>query len=133
MKETKLMKCKKCGLLVEVVEKCDCETTCGPLCCGEPMSPVKANTTDGAKEKHVPYPAARDSGVWVRVGSVLHPATQEHHIVWIDVISADGMTRMRKYIVPGESPDAYFPMPLEKGMEIREYCNLHGLWSYTIQ
>ena len=45
-----VFKCKKCGSMVVKINKGGCT----PSCCGEPMSEVRANDTDGAKEKHVP-------------------------------------------------------------------------------
>ena len=43
-------KCAKCGNMVEVLH-----VGGGPLsCCGEPMQLLTENTTDAAKEKHVP-------------------------------------------------------------------------------
>ena len=50
MKRSTFYKCEKCGnIVVKVVEGG------GELCCcGQPMSIIEANTTDAAKEKHVP-------------------------------------------------------------------------------
>ena len=44
-----IYRCQICGNVVEVVNK-------GAVlsCCGEPMKLMKENTSDGAKEKHVP-------------------------------------------------------------------------------
>ena len=49
-KKNEIYKCEKSGLMVEVLQ--DAEGT--PMCCGEPMKLLRENTTDGAKEKHVP-------------------------------------------------------------------------------
>ena len=38
----------------------------------------------------------------------------------------------RKYLKPGDAPEAVFPVKYRSGLILREYCNLHGLWSYTI-
>ena len=46
----KFFKCKKCGKIVEVVNE-GCPVV---VCCGEEMTELKANTNDGATEKHVP-------------------------------------------------------------------------------
>ncbi len=43
-------RCAHCGKIVSVVV--DGGGTL--VCCGEPMQLLKANTTDAAKEKHVP-------------------------------------------------------------------------------
>jgi hypothetical protein len=29
--------CKECGLIVSVVDACDCGSSCDVVCCGEPM------------------------------------------------------------------------------------------------
>ena len=52
-------------------------------CCGEPMQLLKANTTDAAKEKHVPVVTVDGNKVVVNVGSVDHPMTPEHLINFI--------------------------------------------------
>lgn len=49
-KKNEIYKCEKSGLMVEVLQ--DAEGT--PMCCDEPMKLLRENTTDGAKEKHVP-------------------------------------------------------------------------------
>ncbi len=35
------MSCKECGLVVRVVDTCDCGETCDVVCCDEPMSCVE--------------------------------------------------------------------------------------------
>jgi len=45
-----IYKCEVCGNIVEVLHAGDGE----PVCCGKPMKFVTENTSDGAKEKHVP-------------------------------------------------------------------------------
>ena len=42
--ETKFLICKHCGNIVEVIR----ESGVSIVCCGEKMSELKANTTDGA-------------------------------------------------------------------------------------
>ena len=83
------------------------------------------NTTDAAKEKHVPVIDKTAAGLKVTVGSVLHPMEQAHYIEWIEVI-ADGKA-YRKFLNPGEAPEATFELKAEQ-VTAREYCNLHGLW-----
>jgi len=45
-----IYKCMKCGNIVEVLHEGAGEL----VCCGEPMKLLTENTSDGAKEKHVP-------------------------------------------------------------------------------
>ena len=47
-----LKECKNCGAIVKVEKDCHCK--CGFTCCGEPMQDVIANSSEGAKEKHLP-------------------------------------------------------------------------------
>jgi superoxide reductase len=120
-KRLEVYKCDKCGNIVEVIHE-------GPgelVCCGEPMKLFVENTTDAAKEKHVPVIEQVAGGVNVKVGSVPHPMEEKHYIEWVEVIS-DGQA-YRQFLNPGEAPEATFDIKAEK-VTAREYCNLHGLW-----
>ena len=52
----KFYKCTGCAKLLSVID----DAKCTPRCCGEPMIELVANTTDGAKEKHVPVYEVKD-------------------------------------------------------------------------
>ena len=111
----------ECGNIVEVLHGGDGEL----VCCGEPMKKMAENTTDAAKEKHVPVIEKIDGGYTVTVGSVEHPMTEEHYIEWIELL-ADGKA-YRQFLKPGQPPKATFPVKADT-ISAREYCNLHGLW-----
>jgi superoxide reductase len=114
-------KCQICGNIVEVLH-----TGVGELvCCGQPMNLQVENTVDAALEKHVPVIEKIDGGVLVKVGEVAHPMTDEHHIEWIEIHTANKI--YRKYLNPGDTPEARFYLD-EEVLMAREYCNLHGLW-----
>ena len=116
-----IYKCEVCGNIVEMLH-----AGAGQLvCCGQPMTLFKENTTDASKEKHVPVIEKTATGFKVKVGSVAHPMEEKHYIEWIEVI-ADGQA-YRKFLNPGEAPEATFEIKAEK-VTAREYCNLHGLW-----
>jgi len=118
----KIYKCSKCNTAVEIVFE-DC---CIPTCCGAPMVLVEPKTEDFVKEKHVPYIEKQDGGVLVKVGKeTAHPMAEDHYIVYIQ-ICADG-TIMRKYLKPGDAPEAFFKTDASKIVAV-EYCNKHGLW-----
>ncbi|KAB2888293.1 MAG: desulfoferrodoxin [Desulfobulbaceae bacterium] len=120
-KINEVYKCSICGNIVEVLHGGD-----GSLvCCGQPMTLLRENTTDAAVEKHVPTLEKKDGGWQVNVGSVDHPMTAEHYIEWIELIV--GETVYRQNLNPGEKPAAFFPCPADK-VTARAYCNLHGLW-----
>jgi len=116
-----IYKCQVCGNIVEVVH-----TGAGELvCCGKPMTLLAENSTDAAKEKHVPVVEKTTDGFKVTVGSVAHPMEEKHYIEWIEVI-ADGKA-YRKFLNPGDTPEALFEIKADK-ITARAYCNLHGLW-----
>jgi superoxide reductase len=114
-------KCNICGNMVESVRGGG-----GTLvCCNEPMELLAENTTDAAKEKHVPVVEKSEGGIKVSVGSVAHPMLDEHYVEWIEAI-VDGRA-YRQFLSPGEVPEAFFPVQGE-AVAVREFCNLHGLW-----
>jgi len=114
-------KCEVCGNIAEMVH-----AGAGQLvCCGQPMKLCRENTTDAAKEKHVPVIEKTAAGLKVKVGSVPHPMEQTHYIEWIEVIVGD--QGYWKFLHPGEAPEATFELKAEN-VTVREYCNLHGLW-----
>lgn len=120
-KKNEIYKCEKSGLMVEVLQ--DAEGTA--MCCGEPMKLLRENTTDGAKEKHVPVVEKIEGGYRVTVGSVEHPMTDAHYIQWIELVTPTGV--LRHNLTPQDKPVAEFKTDATE-VEAREYCNLHGLW-----
>jgi len=34
----------------------------------------------------------------------------------------------RKFLLPGDAPEAEFPVRPEKIKGVHEYCSIHGLW-----
>jgi len=125
--ELKIYKCPLCGNIVEMVE-----TKAGKLvCCGQEMVQLEANTSDGAKEKHVPVVTVDGNKVTVEVGSVAHPMLDEHHIAWIILETDNGF--QRTYLDHTGSPQAVFALPQdEKAVAAYEYCNLHGFWKVVL-
>jgi len=115
-------KCDLCGNIVEVLQGGAGEL----ICCGQPMVCLKENTVDAAKEKHVPVIEKTAGGIIVKVGSVPHPMEEKHYIQWIELI-ADGKA-YRQHLSPGDKPEVCFP-DIAGPLKVREYCNLHGLWS----
>ena len=116
-----IYKCALCGNIIEVLHGGEGEL----ICCGEPMKLSIENTTDAAKEKHVPVIEKIEGGYKVKVGSVPHPMTPAHWIEWIE-LSADGKV-YRQFLTPTDKPEAIFLVTAEK-VTAREWCNLHGLW-----
>lgn len=88
---------------------------------------LKANSTDAAKEKHVPVITVDGNKVHVVVGSIPHPMTEEHHIAFIALVTSE-KTELKQLNHTGK-PEADFVLAEgEKVVEAYEYCNLHGLW-----
>jgi superoxide reductase len=119
--QLEIYKCEVCGNIVEVVHAGVGEL----VCCGQPMKLMVENTTDAAREKHVPVVEKVAGGIKVSVGSVPHPMEEKHYIEWIEVI-ADGKA-YRQFLKPGDAPTAIFNVEAAQ-ITAREYCNLHGLW-----
>ena len=118
----KIYKCERCGNIVEVLHE-------GPgalVCCGVEMVLLEANSVDAANEKHVPIIEKTENGVIVKVGEVDHPMADEHYIEWIEVINGD--YSQKKFLKPGDKPQAEFYVPFNENLVARSYCNLHGLW-----
>ncbi len=114
--------CKKCGNIVESIND-----KCHPVCCGEPMTELKPNTVDAAKEKHVPDVKVCGNEVVVNVGSVAHPMTEEHLIQFVVLETSMGVKR--NGLKAGEAPSVKFALAEgEKAVAVYAYCNLHGLW-----
>ena len=117
-----VFKCLTCGATVEVVGAAG-----GTLvCCGKPMRLMRENETDGSTEKHVPVLEENGSGVKVKVGSLPHPMEPDHYIEWIEIINGPYVNR--RYLTPGEAPEAEFYVPRQAGLVVRAFCNKHGLW-----
>ena len=124
MAKFRVFKCKKCGSMVIKINQGGCD----PSCCGEPMKELRANDTDGAKEKHVPAVTIVDGVVRVEVGSVAHPMTEAHLINLIILDTTAGVQIAELHA--DDIPQAKFA--LLPGAEVKKayaYCNLHGLWS----
>ncbi|XCP83995.1 desulfoferrodoxin family protein [Roseburia hominis] len=120
---TKFYKCEECGSVVELLEG-----ESAPLeSCGGKLKEMKANTSEGAGEKHIPEVEVKGNMAIVKVGSVLHPMTEEHNIGWVALYTNEGV--YRKKLEPGKDPVVKFLLSEgEKVSAVYAYCNQHGLW-----
>ena len=117
----KFYKCDKCGVF-NVPEDAEVK-----VCGGEAPKELKAGSSDGAKEKHVPVIEKDGNKVTVKVGEVAHPMLPEHYIEMIELFTDKG--KYRKNLKPGQAPEAVFVIDEEEvPVEAFEYCNLHGLF-----
>jgi len=67
--------------------------------------------------------------VKVKVGKVPHVMTAEHQIIFIELYYGNKPIG-KKFLKPGDKPEAEFEIMAEKTDKIiaYEFCNLHGLW-----
>ena len=121
----KLLKCEKCGALIEIVEDCTCDD-CGITCCNTKMKELKENSVDASFEKHLPVCEIKDDMVYVKVNHVMD---SDHFINWIKVIKDN--TEIKTTFNPGE--EAAFSFKYVKGAEVYSYCNKHGLWKTVVE
>lgn len=119
----RFFKCDICGNMVGMIH----ESGVPMVCCGQNMTEMVANTSDGAVEKHVPFVTVDKDTVKVQVGEVEHPMLPEHYIQWIYIKTEHG--GQRKILNPGDAPKAEFKLADGDKLETAyAYCNLHGLW-----
>ena len=121
--EMKFYRCKRCGQMIAIVKK----TGVPLICCGEPMEEIVAGTSDGSVEKHVPVYEVKDNKVFVTVGAVEHPMSEEHYIEWVAIQTKFG--NQRKSLKPGDAPKTCFSICEGDEVEaVYAYCNLHSLF-----
>ncbi len=131
MTKVKFFICKHCGNLVGIIQ----DSGVPIVCCGENMTELVPNTTDGALEKHVPVVTKEKTKegfdiIKAKVGSIEHPMTEAHYIQWIYLQTDKGGHRIS--LNPGEKPEVSFILHNETPIAVYEYCNLHGLWKADI-
>ena len=120
-----IKKCEKCGALVKVFKDCTCKD-CGIKCCGEEMKELVPNTSDGAKEKHVPTYQIYGGKIMAKVNHVME---EDHYIEWIACVY-ENRERI-KYLTPGEEAEVTFKH--KPGATLYSYCNKHGLWKCDVE
>ena len=85
----RFLRCEICGNIVAVVEA----SGVTPMCCGQDMTEMVAQTVDAGAEKHVPVWKLNDNMVHVTVGKDDHPMMPEHYILWISIRTDRGNQR----------------------------------------
>lgn len=123
----KIYYCKHCHNIVLMVE----DHLVNPVCCGEKMQLLIANTTDGAIEKHVPDVKIENNLVRVKVGSIPHPMSEEHHIAFI-ILETNKGHYVHHLNHTGPAETVFALTDDETPINVYEYCNLHGLWVKAI-
>ncbi|MBQ0141937.1 MAG: hypothetical protein KBT06_03915 [Prevotellaceae bacterium] len=131
-KETFFYHCPICGNILVNMEN----SGVVPHCCGREMEVLKANTSDGKVEYHVPVmEIVDDCYVCIKIGKEPHPMTKEHFIKWIYV---DFKTQGSKHggffihLHPGDRTEYKFCVCNIQVVGVYAYCNLHGLWKLEV-
>ncbi|MGN0454719.1 MAG: desulfoferrodoxin family protein [Ruminococcus sp.] len=115
--------CEHCGNIIAMVE----DKGVPVMCCGQKMTELVPGTTDAAAEKHIPVYKTEGNKVYVTVGEVEHPMTEEHYIQWVSLQTKFG--NQRKALKPGDAPKTCFALCDGDEIEaVYAYCNLHSLW-----
>ncbi len=123
--EVSFFRCEICGNMVGLIKNGGGHLSC----CGKHMTKLEPNTTEAAHEKHIPVAIRKDGKIYVEVGSVVHPMTEQHYIEWIAVVTDNGTERIS--LSPNDEPKAVFSD--KENAQIFAYCNLHGLWKTDIK
>ncbi len=122
-KQSQIWKCEICGNIIEVLH----QGADSLVCCGQPMKLQKEKTKDEGKEKHVPVIEDLGDGKYkIKIGSIPHPMEEKHFIEWVEVICELG--NFKYFLKPKDKPEVIFYLGKIKNFEVREYCNIHGLW-----
>lgn len=124
MNETKFLICEICGNIIQMIHDAGVPV----YCCGQEMTEMKPNTSDGAAEKHVPVVRQQDGALLVDLGSAAHPMNDDHLIEWVYVETEHGGQRLDLH--PGDDTHLKFTLCCcDKPRAVYAYCNLHGLWA----
>lgn len=126
MNKTKFYICEKCGNLIGMIHS----SGVNPVCCGQKMTALEAGTVEASREKHIPVCTVEGDTVKVTVGSVLHPMSEEHSILWVYLETDKG--GQRKSLAAGDPPTVSFALGGDTPKAVYAYCNLHGLWKAEI-
>ena len=126
MCENRFYICEHCGNLIGMIH----DGGVPMMCCGQKMSKLEAGVVEASHEKHVPIVTVNGNNVKVEIGSIAHPMTQEHSILWVYLQTNKG--GQRKCLEVGAQPVVTFALADEQPVAVYAYCNLHGLWKANI-
>ena len=118
----KLYKCTDTGLMFEEINNYDNGLELS-FCAIQGLVPKE--NEEGLNEKHIPQYERKGNDLKVVVGSIPHPMTEEHHIVYIELETNKGTYRKNL----DRTPTVTFKLDDdEKVLNVYSYCNIHGLW-----
>lgn len=126
-KMNEIYRCDLCGNIVELLH-----VGAGELvCCGQPMVVLAEKTADEGQEKHLPVVEKVDGDTRIKIGATPHPMEEKHYIEWVEVKTRQGKIG-KKFLVPGDETQIDFHTR-EDVIEVRSYCNIHGLWKTEVK
>ncbi len=125
-KQFDVYKCDECGNVVELMHAASSNLAC----CNQAMTQMDDSNKSGADATHVPVVEKTEKGFKISVGEKPHVMTDEHSIYFIEVII--GSNQRIFHLKPGDEPVVEFACCNTcdvKDVIVREYCDLHGLWT----
>lgn len=125
MIENRFLICEHCGNIVGMIHDAGVPV----MCCGKEMQSLTSDL-NASSEKHTPVVNVNKDIVTVNVGSLSHPMTDEHSIVWVYLQTDRG--GQRKCLEQGSEPVVSFALLDEKPLAVYSYCNIHGMWKTEI-
>ncbi|MBU4440080.1 MAG: desulfoferrodoxin [Acetobacterium sp.] len=94
--------------------------------CSHSQDLLHPNMIEASKEKHIPVLTFNGNKLHVKVGSLPHPMTTDHSILWIFVQTRNGGQYIQ--LTPENSPEAQFSVEQLDVTRVYAYCDIHGLW-----
>lgn len=122
----KFLRCKHCGNFITFIKDAGVSLEC----CGEKMTELIPNSSEGAADKHTPEVSVTGDTVTVKVGHAPHAMEDKHYVEFVYLNTTGG--GQVKILKPGEEPEAVFNAAQDTPLEVYEYCNLHGLWTAKV-
>ena len=121
-----IYKCPLCDTVVEVLEQCGVEL----ICCGREMELLTEQSHAADNRDHTPIVERTDLGIRVSIGAHPHAMGQCHYIKWVEVLAEDGA--IASSCIPARRPKQSFrstsAIAAHRGLSVRYYCSLHGLF-----
>lgn len=92
---------------------------------------IEEKEHSGDSEKHLPLIQIEGQKVKVKVGDIMHPMTNEHHISLVYLKTKKG--GQYQLLPLTSTPIVEFYLVDDEIESVYIYCNLHGLWKKDIK
>ena len=125
LQRSQILRCGICGKMIEVINP-------GRgllLCCGKPMAPLVEKVDGEFAEDHRPSTWRKDDSVVLEIGATPHEMTEQHHIIWLEVVTPKRIIRIFN---PGDRPEVELELPRGE-IYLRVLCNRYGLWKFRVK